>query len=135
MKFIGLNLNFLSLQNAAYIPYPIIFGFVTDAACIIWESTCGKSGNCWLYDLDKLRVYLHSTAFGFLMVGAIFDILIYFYADRLNLYEEDDDDEFEPPPKGVQNGVEKHEMTIHENKLEAIESGKTKADLQQNGLS
>lgn len=68
------------------------------------------------------------------MVGAIFDILIYFYADRLNLYEEDDDDEFEPPPKSLENGVEKLEMTIHENKLEAIESGKMKAE-SQNGLS
>ena len=58
------------------------------------------------------------------MVGAIFDILIYFYADRLNLYEEDDDDDFEPPSKAVSNGVEKHEMTIHENKLEAIDAGR-----------
>ena len=111
-------------MQLAYIPYPIIFGFVTDAACIIWEKTCGKSGNCWLYDLDKLRVYLHVTAFGFLMVGAIFDVLIYFYADRLNLYEEDDDDDFQSEkPKTLENG-EKHEMTIHENKLESIEDNK-----------
>lgn len=97
---------------------------MTDAACIIWENTCGKSGNCWIYDLDKLRVYLHSTAFGFLMVGALFDVLIYFYADRLNLYEEDDDDDFEPKKEIENTGNEKHEMVIHENKLEAIENCK-----------
>lgn len=54
------------------------------------------------------------------MVGAMFDILIYFYADRLNLYEEDDDDEFEPDKKPPLDG-DCQEMTIHENEIESVE--------------
>ncbi|KAH7637101.1 solute carrier organic anion transporter family member 5a1-like protein [Dermatophagoides farinae] len=39
----------------AFIPYPLIFGALIDSTCLIWEKTCGKTGNCWLYDLDKYR--------------------------------------------------------------------------------
>lgn len=40
----------------AFIPYPLLFGAITDSACIVWEKTCGKTGNCWVYDLDKFRL-------------------------------------------------------------------------------
>jgi hypothetical protein len=67
---------------------------VTDAACIVWESSCGKNGNCWLYDLEKFRYLLHGTAVAFMCVGTLFDIGIWFYADRLKgLYDEEEDEE------------------------------------------
>ncbi|XP_015782653.1 solute carrier organic anion transporter family member 2A1 [Tetranychus urticae] len=88
----------------AYIPYPIIFGFVTDAACLVWEESCGETGNCWLYDIDKFRVYLHGTAFTLVMIGSCFDIGVLVYANRLkNLYDDEDDD--------VQTGKGNHEMS------------------------
>lgn len=54
--------------------------------------------------------------------------MIYFYADRLNLYEEDDDDDFEHPELEKANqkkSIENHEMTLYENKLESIEQIET----------
>ena len=41
--------------SPAFIPAPIVFGAVVDRACLIWSSTCGKSGACALYDVTKLR--------------------------------------------------------------------------------
>ena len=32
-----------------------MFGAVVDRACLIWSSTCGRSGACALYDVTKLR--------------------------------------------------------------------------------
>ncbi|CAG2102309.1 unnamed protein product, partial [Medioppia subpectinata] len=43
----------------AYIPYPLIYGAIADSVCLIWENTCGKTGNCWLYDQDRFRYVLH----------------------------------------------------------------------------
>ncbi|XP_074602800.1 solute carrier organic anion transporter family member 74D-like [Brevipalpus obovatus] len=84
----GLIGSFMSLF--AYIPYPIIFGFVADFSCRIWEESCGETGNCWLYDLDKFRYYLHGTSFALLMLGSFFDMGILFFADRLNdMYDDD----------------------------------------------
>lgn len=76
----------------AYIPYPIIFGYITDAACLIWEESCGTKGNCWLYDLNKFRYYLHGAAIAFSLLGTLFDIGVYIFANRLkNLYEDEDE--------------------------------------------
>lgn len=53
------------------------------------------------------------------MIGGIFDVLIYFYADRLNLYEEEDD-ELDEKPK-LENDEKSQEMKIHDNVLESMD--------------
>ncbi|CAG2109480.1 unnamed protein product, partial [Medioppia subpectinata] len=84
---IGMMSTFISLF--AFIPYPLIFGAITDSACLVWESTCGKRGNCWLYDQDKFRYYLHGVAFGFMFMGAMVDLVIIFMANWIkNFYDE-----------------------------------------------
>jgi hypothetical protein len=37
---------------------------VSDAACLVWDETCGERGNCWLYHKDNFRLYLNLTAAG-----------------------------------------------------------------------
>lgn len=78
----------------AFIPYPLIFGALIDSTCLIWEKTCGKTGNCWLYDLDKYRVSMHMGAFTFLMLGVLFEIGTACYAGRIkNLYEDEQEND------------------------------------------
>lgn len=43
------------LNLFAFIPYPIIYSLITDNACEIWESKCGSTGACWVYDLLSMR--------------------------------------------------------------------------------
>ncbi|RWS11071.1 Solute carrier organic anion transporter family member 5A1-like protein [Dinothrombium tinctorium] len=75
-----------------FIPYPVVFGYVIDAACLVWERSCGETGNCWLYDTQKLRYYLHGTTFAFAMVGSCFDFVLFIFANRLNnMYDEEDE--------------------------------------------
>nr|XP_054751159.1 solute carrier organic anion transporter family member 4A1-like [Lytechinus pictus] len=45
------------------VPGPIIFGLLLDNSCLLWESSCDGSANCWLYD-NKL------SARGFLILSA-----------------------------------------------------------------
>ena len=86
------NLIF-NLINLAFIPYPLLFGAITDSTCLIWEESCGKTGNCWVYDIDKFRYYLHGTAFGFILLGNLLDIGVIIYAKRIkNLYDDETDD-------------------------------------------
>ncbi|CAG2110371.1 unnamed protein product, partial [Medioppia subpectinata] len=58
----------------AYIPYPIIFGSIADSVCLVWESTCGKSGNCWLYDQDRFRYVLHGATLALIIVASLCDV-------------------------------------------------------------
>lgn len=79
----------------AFIPYPLVFGAIIDATCIIWEKSCGKTGNCWLYDIDKYRIYMHMSAFAFLMVGVMFEIGTACLAGRIKNFYEDEDETVE----------------------------------------
>ena len=83
------------------IPYPLIFGAIADSACLIWEQSCGGTGNCWLYDTEKFRYYLHGAAFTFMTIGSIFDaFVIYFAKNMRNLYDDDEDE----APKAIEDG-------------------------------
>lgn len=50
----GVAIMFLSLF--ALIPGPIIYGFIIDSTCIIWDHSCGTTGNCWFHD-KELFIY------------------------------------------------------------------------------
>lgn len=39
----------------AFIPVPIISGWIFDKFCLVWGKTCESDGNCWLYDSKNLR--------------------------------------------------------------------------------
>ncbi|KAJ6218400.1 hypothetical protein RDWZM_009557 [Blomia tropicalis] len=85
----------------AFIPYPIIFGSIVDSSCLVWESKCGKTGNCWVYDQTKFRNYLHGAAISFMAIGSLFDFLMIFFSNRVKNFYEDENDSTDaklPPP-------------------------------------
>ena len=71
---ISINMCFHSLATGS-VPGPIVFGLLIDGACLLWDSPCSGTGNCWLYDNEL-------SARGFLILstsaqalGAVFLIL------------------------------------------------------------
>ncbi|XP_022244931.1 solute carrier organic anion transporter family member 4C1-like [Limulus polyphemus] len=75
----------------AFIPYPLIYGAIVDSSCLVWEETCGETGNCWIYDSEKFRYSLHGASLAFLTLSVIFDFLVFLLSSRLkNFYSEDD---------------------------------------------
>ena len=49
----------LGLQSAIYrtfgaVPGPLLFGTIIDLTCIKWQYECGRRGNCWIYNNNKL---------------------------------------------------------------------------------
>lgn len=80
------------LSLFALIPGPIIFGAVIDSTCLIWNYKCGRRGNCSLYDPLKFRYYLHSNGALFILLGALFDLLVWYYGKDLELYGDTTDE-------------------------------------------
>uniref|UniRef100_A0A146LLL7 Solute carrier organic anion transporter family member n=1 Tax=Lygus hesperus TaxID=30085 RepID=A0A146LLL7_LYGHE len=92
----------LLVSLLAFIPGPIVFGALIDAACIIWDSSCGKRGNCWFYDKHAFRKNLNLTAAAITSIGVILDGVVCYLGRDLKLYEEE-----EPQPvtqKSEKNG-------------------------------
>ncbi|KAK7115648.1 solute carrier organic anion transporter family member 2B1-like [Littorina saxatilis] len=54
-KTLGLGLLSFTMSLVGFMPGPIVYGAVIDQACLIWSSSCGKTGACALYDVTRLR--------------------------------------------------------------------------------
>ena len=54
--------NVVLLSLLAMLPSPIVYGAIIDNTCILWQESCdGGTGNCLLYDTEKLRMTLMLT--------------------------------------------------------------------------
>ena len=78
---------------SAFGPYSVVYGAVTDSACLIWEEKCGQKGNCWVYDTTKFRNLLHGLTLGLYIMGSVFDVIVVIMANRIkNLYDDPEED-------------------------------------------
>ncbi|KAK3908254.1 Solute carrier organic anion transporter family member 74D [Frankliniella fusca] len=98
----GLSLFLISIF--AFIPGPILFGAIIDSTCLVWDESCGRKGNCWLYDKSSFRLYLNSTAAAITTIGVILDAWVCYLGKDLVLYVEDDkskSQEITPAPEDL----------------------------------
>ncbi|CAN7989037.1 unnamed protein product, partial [Ixodes hexagonus] len=81
----------------AYIPFPLLYGAAMDGSCLVWESKCQTRGNCWLYDLDRLRYSYFGTSIMFLSVAAVFATGVAFVASDIRDFYDDGYQEVHSP--------------------------------------
>ncbi|XP_023221313.1 solute carrier organic anion transporter family member 4C1-like [Centruroides sculpturatus] len=79
------------LPSLAFIFYLLIFGSITDSTCLIWKEECSRVGNCWFYDFDKFRYYLHAISASLILIGVIFDLAVYFMSEKGGFYNVSND--------------------------------------------
>lgn len=84
----GLALMLISLF--ALIPGPIIYGYIIDGTCSIWNYKCGKRGNCQLYNTTQFRYNVNIAAMALTFIGVTFDVLVWYYCKDIDLYGDDE---------------------------------------------
>uniref|UniRef100_A0A1B6FLD6 Solute carrier organic anion transporter family member n=1 Tax=Cuerna arida TaxID=1464854 RepID=A0A1B6FLD6_9HEMI len=101
-KTIAMALGLMLGTVFAFIPSPILFGHIIDTTCLVWGKTCTGTGNCWIYDADKFRYSVNFTSLGFISMGCVFDVGLWYYVKDLKIFE--DEDEPEKPTKEITSG-------------------------------
>ena len=86
----------LGLQSAIWrifgaVPGPLLFGYLFDLSCAVWQEQCDRRGNCWIYHNDKLSIYATSVAFPCVTVGGILFVLAVLTFPKDKLTTESDD--------------------------------------------
>lgn len=89
-KSAALGLNNVLMCFFAFIPAPVVFGWVFDQYCTVWGKTCSSNGNCWLYDSKSLRTTFCGISAFFIAISNIFDWLVFKNCDQLKCFEEDE---------------------------------------------
>ena len=88
--------KFSNSSPPAILPCELSFGYIVDSTCLVWESKCGRRGNCWLYDQHQFRRIFLGISTAFMAVGSLFDFIIIFYADQMkSMYGEEEEGEVE----------------------------------------
>ncbi|XP_043494572.1 solute carrier organic anion transporter family member 74D-like [Polistes fuscatus] len=83
----GFSLTIMSLF--AFIPSPILFGFILDKTCLVWGKTYTGTGNCWLYNGEALRYLLNFTAASFVIMEPLFDVGVWYYVKDVKIFDEE----------------------------------------------
>ncbi|KAH7946470.1 hypothetical protein HPB49_025507 [Dermacentor silvarum] len=59
IKATGIGVNYVLIRLLGTIPGPIVFGYLIDRSCILWQSTCsGKRGACAIYENSAMGINL-----------------------------------------------------------------------------
>ncbi|KAL1419716.1 hypothetical protein MTO96_024985 [Rhipicephalus appendiculatus] len=90
-KSLAFTTYMLILTLFAFIPYPLIYGALTDASCIVWEDRCGKRGGCWIYDLPKMRYLINGFTTFMLCLSTFFQCIMTYYCKRIKNFYADDE--------------------------------------------
>lgn len=54
----ALGIRGIIVRLLGTIPGPIIFGYILDTTCVLWQETCNRSGSCRLYDNSKMSKWV-----------------------------------------------------------------------------
>lgn len=74
----------------AYTPGPILFGYIIDDTCLVWNYKCGERGHCQLYDSERFRDNTNLAAIALAAVGVFFDVLVWMHSKHMKLYTDPD---------------------------------------------
>ncbi|KAI5632854.1 organic anion transporter polypeptide (OATP) family domain-containing protein [Phthorimaea operculella] len=73
----ALGIQWIKVRLLGTIPAPLIFGFLIDLSCTLWEKSCDNStGACLLYDNINMSRYMLALA----LVGKLCSVLFFFLA-------------------------------------------------------
>ncbi|XP_051170811.1 solute carrier organic anion transporter family member 74D [Leptopilina boulardi] len=88
-KTVAMGFGLMIMSLFAFIPSPILFGYILDKTCLVWGKTCNGTGNCWLYNGEVLRYLMNFTAAGFVTIGTFCDVGVWYYVKNVKIFDEE----------------------------------------------
>ncbi|XP_078585832.1 solute carrier organic anion transporter family member 4A1-like [Branchiostoma floridae x Branchiostoma japonicum] len=73
----ALGVQWTLFRLLAWIPGPVLFGYIIDQACVLWQEECGVVGACVVYDSGKLGLYLLVSSVSIRLVSMALYLLAY----------------------------------------------------------
>jgi len=90
-RCLGLGLQSIVLRLLGTIPGPLLFGYVLDTICLLWEPDCGKEGSCLLYDNVKMGQMMFGICITAKLVSIFFYGLCGLSSQRSSIVDEMDE--------------------------------------------
>ncbi|VDM53925.1 unnamed protein product [Angiostrongylus costaricensis] len=87
----SLGLQGLLVSLFGTLPSPVLWGYLIDSACLVWETSCTSDrGNCVIYEAHTLRMRMHVMYTIIRIVSMFTDIYVWYHAQKLNIIDVDE---------------------------------------------
>lgn len=73
----SMGLKWMVIRLLGTVPGPVIFGAVTDTACLVWQEECGKPTSCWIYDHSAVSRNYFLVAISVKFLSMIFFLIAF----------------------------------------------------------
>ncbi|XP_006873453.1 PREDICTED: solute carrier organic anion transporter family member 4A1 [Chrysochloris asiatica] len=73
----ALGIQWIVVRTLGSIPGPIVFGWVIDKACLLWQDQCGAQGSCFMYQNQTMSKYMLITGLLYKVLGFLFFLTAY----------------------------------------------------------
>ena len=87
----ALGLQGFLVSLVGTLPSPILWGWLIDSTCKVWDHECNNRGACQIYDPWALRMRMHWLYVGIRLFSLVADIYVCVHAKGLNLQEEEEE--------------------------------------------
>uniref|UniRef100_A0A0N5AUA4 Solute carrier organic anion transporter family member n=1 Tax=Syphacia muris TaxID=451379 RepID=A0A0N5AUA4_9BILA len=87
-RSLALGLEGFLISLLATLPSPMLWGFVYDSACLVWNTTCTGNGACAIYDPNLLRTRVHFFYTAIRFNSFLTDLFVVYHAKDLNLLDD-----------------------------------------------
>lgn len=81
----ALGVNSFAINLIGFIPSPLIFGYLIDKSCILWQVTCKTVGACLMFDVARLRFSIFGSAFFMEVLFFTFNFILYLFLRKMAL--------------------------------------------------
>uniref|UniRef100_A0A914CLE7 Solute carrier organic anion transporter family member n=1 Tax=Acrobeloides nanus TaxID=290746 RepID=A0A914CLE7_9BILA len=112
-RSISLGLQGFLVSLLGTLPSPVIWGFIIDSACLVWEQTCSSRGACAIYDPIKLRLRMHLLYVAIRMISMFSDLYVLYHSKNLNILEDPDEDNEQDENEEVKRVEDIQLSTMH----------------------
>eukprot|EP00057_Strongylocentrotus_purpuratus_P031942 XP_786158.3 PREDICTED: solute carrier organic anion transporter family member 1A4 [Strongylocentrotus purpuratus] len=105
----ALGFSNVLMKLLAFIPGPVYFGAIIEKTCLLFQESCGKTGNCLVYDIKAFRlVFTLFSSCGRVLAFSFF--VVAFLSVRKQKKEEEGFVKMHPLPTQGSTSQDKDEM-------------------------
>lgn len=92
----SMGLKWMVIRLLGTVPGPVIFGAVTDTACLVWQEECGNPTSCWIYNNRIISRNYFLVAISMKILSTIFfSLALYLYRAPLDVSTHEQRDTIE----------------------------------------
>lgn len=87
-QVMALSILTVFVSALAFAPAPAIVSAIVDSACLVWDTSCGATGECSLYNSTKFRTIFHLIPAVFVFICVLCDVVVFWYSRNSELFDE-----------------------------------------------